>query len=371
MSPESKTMQTGDIISRSNLDKPLHQLTEDDIAQLTREDCRRYLKDKGMRRPSWNKSQAIQQVISLKALLETAPDSNEVPKRRLYIPHPHNVPLHHRAPANSSVSVKETDADTRISASPDEPVPYRRYHDITGDLSVRIATTENNSVSSSTCVCVHEENFTGAGILGFFSLSIRSAGPMNKHMGQMTIFYSGKVNVFNHVPRDKAQAIMQLAACPLSLSGDTSSDAIPALRPIPSQLEAPGVKTSLSPMFVYPTQQTGKVAEHCHLPKEESNLFHEDNLEGRTSRKASVQRYLEKRKDRFKNKRKVAMPSSDIHLNHCVRDEFSNDQWNLTEACFATQPRPSQTPIQCSTVAYTEKHTNLSADLNGKDFEKC
>ncbi|EEF41355.1 conserved hypothetical protein [Ricinus communis] len=266
MSPESKTMQTGDIISRSNLDKPLHQLTEDDIAQLTREDCRRYLKDKGMRRPSWNKSQAIQQVISLKALLETAPDSNEVPKRRLYIPHPHNVPLHHR---------------------------------IT-DWS------------------------------------------------------------------DHAQAIMQLAACPLSLSGDTSSDAIPALRPIPSQLEAPGVKTSLSPMFVYPTQQTGKVAEHCHLPKEESNLFHEDNLEGRTSRKASVQRYLEKRKDRFKNKRKVAMPSSDIHLNHCVRDEFSNDQWNLTEACFATQPRPSQTPIQCSTVAYTEKHTNLSADLNGK-----
>jgi hypothetical protein len=32
---------------RSILDKPLNQLTEDDISQLTREDCRRFLKDKG------------------------------------------------------------------------------------------------------------------------------------------------------------------------------------------------------------------------------------------------------------------------------------------------------------------------------------
>lgn len=33
--------------AKSPLDKPLHQLTEDDIAQVTREDCRRYLKEKG------------------------------------------------------------------------------------------------------------------------------------------------------------------------------------------------------------------------------------------------------------------------------------------------------------------------------------
>ncbi|EPS57471.1 hypothetical protein M569_17347, partial [Genlisea aurea] len=67
------------------LQKPLQKLTEDDIAQLTREDCRRYLKEKGMRRPSWNKSQAIQQVIMLKSLLETAPDSATVSGKRLQI----------------------------------------------------------------------------------------------------------------------------------------------------------------------------------------------------------------------------------------------------------------------------------------------
>lgn len=41
-------MQPGETVSRSALDKPLHQLTEDDISQLTREDCRRYLKEKGL-----------------------------------------------------------------------------------------------------------------------------------------------------------------------------------------------------------------------------------------------------------------------------------------------------------------------------------
>jgi len=40
-----------------------------------------------MRRPSWNKSQAIQQVISLKTLLEATPET-ESPRRRLYIPRP-------------------------------------------------------------------------------------------------------------------------------------------------------------------------------------------------------------------------------------------------------------------------------------------
>lgn len=45
---EPNAMQPGETISRSPLDKPIHQLTEDDISQLTREDCRRYLKEKGL-----------------------------------------------------------------------------------------------------------------------------------------------------------------------------------------------------------------------------------------------------------------------------------------------------------------------------------
>ena len=117
---------------RSILDKPLNQLTEDDISQLTREDCRKYLKEKGffffnffywfnyyielfiflftfffkcgnfggcelltrvrtgMRRPSWNKSQAIQQVISLKALLEPSEDSGVGALRKIVASPPPN-----------------------------------------------------------------------------------------------------------------------------------------------------------------------------------------------------------------------------------------------------------------------------------------
>lgn len=40
-------MKPGEPVYRSPLDKPLSELTEEDISQLTREDCRKYLKDKG------------------------------------------------------------------------------------------------------------------------------------------------------------------------------------------------------------------------------------------------------------------------------------------------------------------------------------
>lgn len=40
----------------------------------------------GMRRPSWNKSQAIQQVISLKALLEGRPGAGDPPVSSFLLP---------------------------------------------------------------------------------------------------------------------------------------------------------------------------------------------------------------------------------------------------------------------------------------------
>lgn len=55
-----------------------------------------------MRRPSWNKSQAIQQVISLKALLEPASDSDAATARKkLHIPRPQIVPNRVRKVVNT------------------------------------------------------------------------------------------------------------------------------------------------------------------------------------------------------------------------------------------------------------------------------
>ncbi|KAJ6392038.1 hypothetical protein OIU77_025906 [Salix suchowensis] len=256
-------MQPGETVSRSALDKPLHQLTEDDISQLTREDCRRYLKGKGMRRPSWNKSQAIQQVISLKTLLETTPET-ESPRRRLYIPPPDNPP---RGPANSSVSVRGASADAPILVSAEELVPSRQPdppNPAVPPPPVRVAATVNDSVSP------------------------RTTGAAKESAGQMTIFYCGKVNVYDNVPREKAQVMMHLAASPFAPPQEASSNVIPTLWPIPCQLETPGVKAiPNSAVVIFPNLPTVKGADDGQLPQEESNLAREDNLEGSTSRKAS------------------------------------------------------------------------------------
>ncbi|KAF3436250.1 hypothetical protein FNV43_RR23342 [Rhamnella rubrinervis] len=339
-------MQPGETVSRSPLDKPLHRLTEDDISQLTREDCRRYLKDKGMRRPSWNKSQAIQQVISLKALLETSSDyeATEAPKK-LHIPRPENPP---RGLWNSD------DPRNRIVVSAGESAPTcdPSKPDVPDDISAQLAAAENDSVSP------------------------RIMDATNEPEGQMTIFYRGKVNVYDDVPGDKAQAIVQLAASPFYLPREASFDAVTALWPFgtfPCHLHAAGANIGpTSPKAIFPSLQTAKASERGQFLREESYKFHEENPDGLTSRQASVQRYLEKRKDRFKHKRKVAVPSSaglDVYLNHRVGDQFLNQQLNQSDACSPSHPRPPQTPTRSSSVENIMKSASLSAELNDKGDE--
>ncbi|XWS36340.1 hypothetical protein CRYUN_Cryun20dG0076700 [Craigia yunnanensis] len=281
-------MSPGETVSRSPLDKPLNQLTEDDISQVTREDCRRYLKEKGlslhlfcvcflffyvkmrecfvsiffsllvgMRRPSWNKSQAIQQVISLKTLLEPTTDSDAVEaSKKLCIPCPENPP---RVVSDSTVLRNETTQHNGISVPVNESIPCSRpdpsKSDFSGDNSGRTVISGNGYVSP------------------------RTAGVAKKPGGQMTIFYCGKVNVYDDMPGFKAEAILQLAARPVSFSQETLVDQRTAPWTIPCHLQAAGVKMSpCSPMVIFPSMQTVKVAENCHFPKEESNMSREDSL---------------------------------------------------------------------------------------------
>ncbi|PON54439.1 Tify domain containing protein [Parasponia andersonii] len=305
-----EAMELGETVSRSPLEKPLHQLTEDDISQLTREDCRRYLKQKGMRRPSWNKSQAIQQVISLKALLETtsSSDSNAADPL-LQNGHPSDSdPL--EPPPGMSVLEEEESVPNR---SNDSPKPVDPSH-----ISAQMTAPQNDTVSP------------------------RMVEVTNEPIEQMTVFYSGKVSVYDDISGDKARIIMQLAASPLFLPHAAPSDVITALCPSQCHLQASGVKLGpASPTMIFPRLQTEKNEFH----REGSNKTLEDNPEALTSRKASVQRYLEKRKDRFKHKRKVAVPSSaglDIYLNHVVEDQNPNQQLNRSDAYSPSLPRPPQ-----------------------------
>ncbi|KAE8701441.1 TIFY domain/Divergent CCT motif family protein, putative isoform 2 [Hibiscus syriacus] len=261
-----------------------------------------------MRRPSWNKSQAIQQVISLKNLLEMNSDSDGADARKkLYIPCPEYPP---RVVSDSTVLPNEMTPHNGILAPANEPIPYPRSNpsksEFSGDSSGRNIAAGNDSVSP------------------------RTAGAAAKEPGgQMTIFYCGKVYVYDDIPGCKAEAILQLAASPVLFPHEILADQRTTPWSIPCHSQAASVKTSpCSPMVILPPQQTVNLAENCQFPREECNASLENNLEGPTSRKALVQRYLEKKKDRFKNKRKLATSSSptfDIYLNQ-MGDQFSNEK---------------------------------------------
>ncbi|KAF7119618.1 hypothetical protein RHSIM_Rhsim13G0028400 [Rhododendron simsii] len=426
-------MSTEETVSRSPLDKPLHLLTEEDISQLTREDCRRFLKEKGtsslslslplplplsiyawMRRPSWNKSQAIQQVISLKTLLETSSDSDAVTRKKLPIPRPDNLHRVHRStgsaplivPAEESPACRRKDPERndrsdhgRLVDGSDSSPPSCLLEQM---LSVKdydphtVFIYDNYSEWASTAIVSGDcDPWT----LKCFPRELRTAGAANGPLGQMTIFYCGKVNVYDDVPVDKAQALMQLAASPLQVPLEVPFDGSAARRPLPCHLQAASGRVGPdTPVVILPTQAVN-MSDNCWPSREESGICREENTdieitrlvyfdlqqsillflshlaaEVPGSRKASVQRYLEKRKDRFKSKRKVATPPSaslDVYLNPQMGNQTQNERSNRSDACSSPQIRPPNTPTRSSSADDNlVKSTNFPAGLNEKDMRE-
>ncbi|XP_014513649.1 protein TIFY 4B isoform X4 [Vigna radiata var. radiata] len=324
---------------RSILDKPLNQLTEDDISQLTREDCRRFLKEKGMRRPSWNKSQAIQQVISLKALLEPSDDDSPPPP----------PPMHHQ-PHSPQPQANLT--QPQPEAPPPEEPAFLAADDIQKSASSGEKPTETNNTNTNANVASPRGCATSGSI------------------GQMTIFYCGKVNVYDGVSPDKARAIMQLAASPVQftqddpLHGNTSAWSSPCHLPMDKDVRIP-VDTA-----ILQVAQADKMVEYPLQYREKGSITLD--ADGQASRKVSLQRYREKRKDRgrFKGKKLTGITSSnfEMYLNLPVKVHASNGNSSRSSTSSPPQPR---LPLASSGSADNQLKVALPIDLNDKDVQEC
>ncbi|XP_068635050.1 protein TIFY 4B-like [Aristolochia californica] len=331
-------MATEETALRSPLDKPLKDLTEEDISQLTREDCRRFLKQKGMRRPSWNKSQAIQQVISLKTLLEARPEPDN--------------PAHAASPSSPP---------PRVPASVEPQNPVSASESISGRCKDITQSTFHGDALSAPPACDEV-------------LQRSSAANDPATAGQMTIFYCGKVNVYEGVSSEKARAMMLLAGspdCPLPI------EMAPAVRSVGFQ-QLGDCAGSASPLFATATSRGMPAGTVSHFPREiteEKKISREAELEGPTGRKASLQRYLEKRKDRgrFKGKRRCSVTTSgmEMYLSQQVRSQASNDHSSRSGTCSPTQPRPPHTPTRCGSVENHVKNLHLIVDLNDDDVQEA
>ncbi|URE30921.1 leaf development [Musa troglodytarum] len=88
---------------------------------------------------------------------------------------------------------------------------------------------------------------------------------------------------------------------------------------------------------------------------------------GPTSRKASLQRYLEKRKDRFKGKKILGgSTSSDMemmYISQKLRCLNHSELPNLNETSFPALSQPPQSPARCSS-AENQSGNKYFIDLN-------
>eukprot|EP00249_Psilotum_nudum_P019111 c27104_g1_i1 orf=901-2610(-) len=365
---------------RTPLNKPLEELTEEDIKQLTREDCRRYLKEKGMRRPSWNKSQAIQQVLLLKGLIDSkgiggkrtdhtqGVFAESIPAESLRMQQTFPTQSQQRAAVNEQQTLSSHAQGLQSSMLQVFPShnmnsvfvekllePYTNYSWSTGRqgcIDGRFQKT--NQMCQSSQLASGAEGVTSmnvlrghgstlpsftrpSGSLPASSFPSDSVAPMVNQQqlkggppgigatqqastlgsctpnaiekplkAQLTIFYSGMVNVYDDVSADKAQAIMRLAGSGTSLPLPVSPFGPVTLNASFSAASStPAACLAALPAAYHLNHATGSVASTLSSgilsgAKQQTTTVMQP--EAPPYRKACLQRFLEKRKDRFRSK---------------------------------------------------------------------
>ncbi|KAJ7564061.1 hypothetical protein O6H91_03G135200 [Diphasiastrum complanatum] len=437
-SPAPPQKQSGGA-DRQALDKPLEELTDADIMQLTREDCRRYLKERGMRRPSWNKFQAIQQVLSLKGLFDSKPpgerdiqkedsppkdcdevasdamlpilkaESNghngitggakevhsffgsakegfglvaSVQKKGIFADGQCQLPQimdeKHGSPCppDSSSSLLNPDLTLSLpSAWEKGPLPSN-LGGFGSPLPVFLTSKERPGSPFATVQITAARNVQGRspsqGMQTSNELGSRhSSAHARPSTAQLTIFYAGLVNVYDEVPADKAQAIMLLAG-----SGNQWA-ASSGMRPpaaIDYPVSAPIVATSPS------VPASSGAGDHCKEgmpPPVPAAIFNpapinqqcvrRPHSELPQARKASLQRFLEKRKERALANAPYIVKKAETEDSSPLWDRACDMSPCSSKAMEAGSASPVPLPQHSLSGVEVEKQYEKSETVNSAD----
>ncbi|MCO5590805.1 hypothetical protein L7F22_044780 [Adiantum nelumboides] len=178
----------------------------------------------------------------------------------------------------TSINMNETDAHVDHGGRQvDDIKPTQRPAEVRPDLDLKLAPP---STSYTTINDQNGERMSTAG--------------MNR--GQLTMFYAGSVRVYEDVPAQKAQAILLLA------SGISRGDSYHAGYAINNVRAMNGIQSRPPTPPLIIQSSTAESTDVSNLTRPAAKPFRRSQAELPFARKASLTRFLEKRKERVEEK---------------------------------------------------------------------